>query len=120
MVEFAEHTPVTTPVAVFTATDDEDDKAGEAVEWSLQTLTDVFAISQAGVLTFQTSPDYENKPAGGGGTDSDEYSVTVRATDSDGGTTDHIIVVKLVNVDEPATLTLSNGSRWTGLASRRR
>ncbi len=107
-IEFAEHTPVTTPVAVFTATDDEDDKAGLAVTWSLQTLDDVFDISEAGVLTFEESPDYENLPAGGGGTNSDEYSVTVRATDSDEGFTDHVIVVQLVNVDEPATLTLSN------------
>ncbi len=107
-IEFEEHTPVTTPVAVFTATDDEDDKAGDAVTWSLQTLDAVFGISQAGVLTFKESPNYESLPAGGTGTDSDMYSVTVRATDSDGGTTDHTVVVQITNVDEPATLTLSN------------
>jgi hypothetical protein len=107
-IEFAEHTPVTTPVAVFTATDDEDDKAGEAVEWSLTVGDDLFDISQAGVLTFEESPDYENLPSGGTGTNSDMYAVTVTATDSDDGATNYPIVVQVTNVNEPATLTLSN------------
>ena len=112
-VEYAEHTPVTTPVAVFTATDDEDDKAGEALTWSLDsTADDFFDISQAGVLTFKESPDIESLPTGF----TNPQPVTVTATDSDDNATNHAITVEVTNVDEPATLTLSNRQPVDGVA----
>ena len=114
--KYPEHTPITTPVATFTATDDEDDKAGKALMWSLTVGDDIFDISQTGVLTFTQSPDYEDLPAGGTGTNSDMYNVTVTATDSDGGSTNYPVVVQVTNVDEPATLTLSNRQPVDGVS----
>ena len=104
-----EHTPITTPVATFTATDDEDDKAGKALTWSV-TGADLtyFDISQAGVLTFKESPNYEDAKGGQATETANTYNINVTATDSDDGSTDYAVVVMVTNEDEPATLTLSN------------
>ena len=106
---YAEHTPVETAVATFTATDDEDDKAGKGLKWSV-TGDDLayFDISQAGVLTFKKSPDYENAKNGDSDAAANTYSIDVTVTDSDAGSTDYAVVVMVTNEDEPATLTLSN------------
>ena len=114
---YAEHTPVETPVATFTATDDEDDKAGEALTWSV-TGTDLafFDISQAGVLTFKESPNYENAKDGNSDAAANTYNINVTATDSDAGATNYVVVVMVTNEDEPGTLTLSNRQSVDGVS----
>ena len=115
--KYPEHTPVTTAVATFTATDDEDDKAGEALTWSV-TGADAafFDISQAGVLTFKNSPNYENAKNGLATEAANTYNINVTATDSDEGGTDYAVVVMVTNEDEPATLTLSNRQPVDGVS----
>jgi len=97
-VEFAENGEGA--VATFTATDPEDDE----ITWSL-TGDDAadFAISDDGVLTFATSPNYE-APADA---DTDNiYEVTVTATDDDGTPLDgtHDVMIEVTNVEEAATV----------------
>ena len=84
----------TTRVATFTATDPE----GKTVLWSV-TGTDAFDISNGGVLTFKSPPDYEA---------ADSHTVTVQASD---GTTDpatQALTVTINNLDEAGSLTLSS------------
>ncbi len=117
IIEYAEHTPVASPVATFTATDDEDDKAGKALTWSVEgTDAGYFDISQRGVLTFKESPDYENAKGRGSGESANTYTVDVVATDSASGKGTHSVVVKVTNEDEPGTLTLSNRQPVVGVA----
>ena len=55
----AENTPTATAVATYVAMDDEDDKAGTAIRWSLTgTDDDDFSII-GGVLRFKSTPNYE-------------------------------------------------------------
>ena len=116
--KYPEHTLVTTAVATFMATDDEDDKAGEALTWSVGGTDGAtyFDISQAGVLTFKNSPNYENAKGELATEEANTYSINVRATDSDGGETDYAVVVMVTNKDEPATLTLSNRQPVDGVS----
>ena len=113
-VEFAEHTPMETAVATFSATDDEDDKAGKALKWAVRDTTAssgdaaYFSISEAGVLSFKKSPDYENAKNGGSDEAANTYEITVVAIDSDMDEGMHPIVVEVTNEDEPGMLTLSN------------
>ena len=84
----------TTRVATFTATDPE----GATVIWTV-TGTDAFDISNGGVLTFKSPPDYEA---------ADSHTVTVQASD---GTTDpatQALTVTVNNLDEAGSLTLSS------------
>ena len=101
-VRVPENTAVSTAVATYMATDDEDDKAGTAIIWSLSgTDGGAFNITD-GVLTFKESPNYE-APADTG----TEYEVTVVATDSDNQTGMMDVTVNVTNVDEAGMLTLS-------------
>ena len=103
-VRVPENTAVSTAVETYMATDDEDDKAGTAIIWSLSGADDdVFDIKN-GVLTFKQPPNYE-APADAGTLNT--YSVMVVATDSDGGTAMITVTVMVTNVDEAGTLTLS-------------
>ena len=103
-VRVPENTAVSTAVATYMATDDEDDKAGTAIIWSLTGIdAGVFNIT-AGVLIFKQSPNYE-APADVG-TDN-EYEVTVVATDSDNSAAEKAVTVMVTNEDEAGTLTLS-------------
>ena len=96
----AENTPSATAVATYIAMDDEDDKAGTAIRWSLGgTNAGDFSIT-GGVLRFKSAPNYE--PAAGS-----TYSIMVIATDSDDDTDDLAVTVTVMNVDEAGTLTLS-------------
>ena len=103
-------------VATFTAVDPE--LAG-AITWSLDAGEDAgedagaFEIDKAsGVLTFAEVPDYE-MPADGD--TNNEYMVTVVATDADGITTNEEVTVKVTNVDEAATVTLSAVAPYPGV-----
>ena len=101
-IEYAEND--TGAVATFTATDPE----GESIVWSLATGgvddMEVFSIEN-GVLRFKSSPDFEAP----GDTDADNtYVVTVQASDGGLGTTAmEVVMVKVTNVEEPGTVTLT-------------
>ena len=92
----------TDPVATFTAMDPE----GESVFWSLNgTDASDFTIT-GGVLRFKSSPNFE-APRGGSDSNSNIYAVTVQA--SDGGTVnaDKAVSIRVTNVEETGTVTLS-------------
>ena len=94
--EYAENG--TGAVATYTATDPE----GASVSWSLGTAdgqSDLFDISEGGVLTFKDSPDFETPPT--------EYMVTIMATDETNKVATEVVTVKVTNVDEAGTVTLS-------------
>ena len=100
-IEYAENG--TGAVATLTAVDPE----GESIVWSLAAGGDMedFAIEN-GVLSFKSSPDYES-PAGTGD-DSNTYVVTVQASDGgDDTTATEVVTVKVTNVEEPGTVTMS-------------
>ena len=90
------------PVATYTATDPDEDAT---ITWILEgDDKDDFDISQSGVLTFKTSPDYE-VPADGN-TDN-VYMLTIKASD---GEADHplSVTVTVINVDEPGAVRLTS------------
>ena len=75
------------PVATYTATDPE----GQNIRWGLSgTNADAFNIP-GGVLSFKSSPDFE---------ETQTYSVTVEASDSN-STSTLGVTVNIVNIDEP-------------------
>ena len=90
----------------YTATDDENDKARPRVPltWTLTGPdADDFDISNAGVLTFESTPDFENPDD----TDEDnEYEVTVTVSDGDVDTDDATqdVTVTVIDVDEPGEI----------------
>ena len=91
----------TTPVASFSATDPE----GAAIKWSLSgDDAGDFSISENGVLTFKSSPNFES-PADAN-TDN-RYSVTVEAQGSgSGGTSSEELTIEVTNVEEDGMVTL--------------
>ena len=101
-----------TAVATLEATDT--DTGGEDLAWSISGGADagVFALTEAGVLTFRASKDFEAPDdADGDGT----YEVTVRVTDG-ANPVDAALTVSLTDVDEIApTLTAAsvNGGALT-------
>ena len=108
--EYAENG--TGPVATFTATDPE----GNPISWDLDETGGAdhasFSISKDGVLSFNTSPDYEET-----GTDN-MHEVTVRATDDayiidgiEGQATTKVVMVEVTNEEEPGRVALTvNGA----------
>ena len=84
----------TDPVASFSAVDDE----GDAYTWSLKEVDDYkkFSISNAGVLTFKSPPDFESP--GDGGKDN-VYNVTVKASDGE-----RAVEVTVTGVNEPGVV----------------
>ena len=94
-------------VATYTATGPDADRAS----WSLEGA-DVgdFRISSGGMLTFRSSPDYENPMDA----DMDNmYMVAVKASDGTYMDT-HAVMVMVTNVDEDGTVTLSTTSPVVG------
>ena len=94
-------------VETYRATDDENDAARPRVPlvWSLAGAdSEVFRISQAGVLTFAASPNFE--AAADDGTDS-VYNVTVTVSDTDSTTSNATeeVTVMVINVDEDGEIT---------------
>ena len=94
-IEYAENG--TGPVASFSATDQD----GDAIAFSLNGAdAGKFAISDDGVLSFKSSPNFESA----GDADGDNvYMVTVRA--ARGSTS---VAVTVTNVDEPGSVSLSD------------
>ena len=94
--EYAENG--TGPVATFTATDPE----GAAVRWDLSGADQIaFSISKDGVLSFNSSPDFE---APGDADEANEYMVTVTATDNAYSIDDAAGVGAVVGVPTPKTV----------------
>ena len=105
-VDFAEN--ATGTVATYTAPDPENN----TVIWSL-TGADAgrFGIT-GGVLTFTSSPNYEDARDAGG---DNVYNVTVNASDGTAADT-HDVAVTVTNADEAGTLALSSGQPQVGTA----
>ena len=108
--DYAENTSVTTTaVSRYAATDPEDEDEDDDLNWSLSGPDkDKFAISNEaadrGELNFESSPDFESP----GDADADNvYEVTVVVTDSGANTDTRDLTVKVTNVDEDGTVTLS-------------
>ena len=102
-------------VATFTAEDPE----GESIVWSLDDAVgdaEDFDIEN-GVLTFKSSPDFEN-PSGGGANGIDNtYVVTVQASDGGEDTTaSEEVNIEVTNVEEPGTVMLSTLQPQVGVA----
>ena len=92
----------TGPVATYTASDPE----GAMVRWSLGGTDAADFMIENGVLTFKKSPDYEMAMGGSAGT-SNTYEVMVKATDETRQVGMKDVMVKVTNVDEAGTVTLS-------------
>ena len=97
-----ENTPITTPVATYTAMDAE----SNTITWSLADTDDagLFTLDPAsGVLTFNTPPDFEDAQDVGA---DNSYQVTVTATDdgvpSESSTLE--VTVTVTNVNEPGRI----------------
>ena len=105
----ATETTRATTVSTYTAGDPEE---STALKWSKKGAdADLFSIGETGVLTFKKVPSYEDpKDAGGDNT----YNVTVVVTDdgvdADGEnkmTAERAVVIKVTNLEEAGTVTLS-------------
>ena len=102
-VDYAENG--TDDVATFAAMDPD----GTAISWTLEgTDADVFDISNGGVLTFKSPPDYETKT---------NYTVTVKATAGTDMATPHQVTVTVTDVNE--ALTAISGPSNTDYAENR-
>ena len=108
-LEIAEKTPVTNPVARYSATDPD---AGDTYNWALSgTDADDFSITN-GALMFATTRDYESA------TDSNRdnvYLVTVEADDGEASAS-RSITVTVTNEDEPGELEFSSDQPQVGTA----
>ena len=91
--DFPENSATSRQVGRYTASDPE----GEMVKLSLSTGGAPFTLSSNGVLTFNESPDYEERSS---------YSVTVRAV-AGSHTVDKAVTVNIQNMEEQGTVTLS-------------
>ena len=75
--------------------------------WSLEGAdANRFSISSGGVLTFNSSPNFEDAADQGG---NNEYNVTVKATATSGGLSmSRNVTVTVTNVDEPGTINFTS------------
>ena len=102
-IDYAENG--TGPVATYTAEDPE----GAMVKWSLGGDDASDFMLENGVLSFKKSPDYE-KPMGGPARltpSPTPTTVMVKATDETRRVASKTVMVKVTNVDEAGTVTLS-------------
>ena len=99
-LSFRENTPVTARLYTYRATDPE----GDAFTWDLGGLdASDFEISEQGVLTFASPPDFDSP--GGSGTDANQYLVTVQAEDSHSNTGEFLVTVAVTDQNEGAVVT---------------
>ena len=70
-----------------------------------------FSITTGGVLSFDAPPDYEN-PADRN--EDNEYRITLHASDPGGNTAELGVTVRVANVDEEGTVTLSPAQPYVG------
>ena len=100
---------VGTQDADYTATDEDDaDDPGTGLTWRLSGAdASKFNIATTGAvrtLSFKSAPDYESPGDSGR---NNVYEVTVRVTDSKGNSDEQDVTVKVTNVEEDGTVTLS-------------
>ena len=95
--------------AGYTATDEDgDDDAATGLTWVLSGAdARKFEITTTGAtrtLSFENEPDFESPGDSGR---NNVYEVTVKVTDSKGNSDEQDVTVKVTNVEEPGTVTLS-------------
>ena len=95
--------------AEYTATDEDDaDNAVTGLTWTLSGAdASKFSISETGamrILSFKANPDYESP---GDSDRNNVYEVTVKVTDSKGNSDEQDVTVKVTNMEETGTVTLS-------------
>ena len=91
-------------VVTFTATDPDPDPDNRDIRWSLSGPDASDFTITGGALTFRESPNYENPVDADG---DNVYEVKVAATDADSNRGEKSVEVKVANVDEPGTVTMS-------------
>ena len=94
--------------ATYTAADvDEDDNAND-LKWSLSgadaSKFELDGTTDTRTLSFEANPNYESPGDSGG---DNVYEVTLVVTDSEGNTDEQAVTVKVTNVEEGGTVTLS-------------
>ena len=95
--------------AEYTATDEDDaDDPGTGLTWRLlgadASKFDITTTGAVRTLSFKSAPDYESPGDSGR---NNVYEVTVRVTDSKGNSDEQDVTVKVTNVEEDGTVTLS-------------
>ena len=95
--------------AVYTATDEDDaDNAATGLTWLLSgadaSKFDITDSGAARTLSFEDAPDFESPGDSGR---NNVYEVTVKVTDSEGNSDEQNVTVKVTNVEEDGTVTLS-------------
>ena len=95
--------------AVYTAADEDgDDDAATGLTWLLSgadaSKFDITTTDAMRTLSFKAAPDYESPGDSGG---NNVYEVTVKVTDSKGNSDEQDVTVKVTNVEEDGTVTLS-------------
>ena len=104
VISFAE-IDTTTALPTYPATDVDAGEQG-TLEWSLEgDDAGDFEIASAGVLTWESTPNYES-PADADG--DNDYHVTIVVTDAEGNTDEHDVTVTVTNVEETGTVTFSS------------
>ncbi len=93
---------------VYTASDVDEDDMDADLTWSLSGAdASKFSIPETGAtrtLSFKANPDYESPGDSGG---DNVYEVTLVVTDSKGNSDEQDVTVKVTNIEEPGTVTLS-------------
>ena len=106
-VDYAENG--TGAVATYTATDPEGETS---FSWTLAGAdSGLFSISNAGVLSFSASPNFEDPQDAAADND---YEVTITAADSNGNSSSLDVTVSVTDVDEAGALTLNSDQPQVG------
>ena len=94
--------------AEYTISDQDDDGNTADLDWELTGADgDKFELTDNGAmrtLSFKDEPDFESPTDSGS---DNVYNVTVDVTDSDGNTAERAVTVKVTNMEEDGTVTLS-------------
>ena len=94
--------------AEYTISDQDDDGNTADLDWDLTGADgDKFDLTDNGAmrtLSFKDEPDFESPTDSGA---DNVYNVTVEVTDSDGNTAERAVTVKVTNMEEDGTVTLS-------------
>ena len=94
--------------AVYTAADVDDADDDADLRWTLrgadESKFEITGTSGTRVLAFMDAPDFELPTDSGR---NNVYEVTIRVTDSEGNTAEQDVTVKVTNVEEVGTVTLS-------------
>ena len=98
----------TTPLPTYAATDEDrgaDNSSPDTLTWSKKGAdAGKFDLSDGGVLTFKSTPDYESP---GDANRDNDYELTVVVSDGKGNSDEHEVTVSVTNVMETGTVTFS-------------